>query len=106
MVEFDHTARGWSGHETDAFASTRHRNRGVFRDPVCGMIVDPQPDTPQAQHGGYIYHFCSAACQSKFAADPANRICIRIERICEFLGLLRTENTFLICQRRRSRKWP
>ncbi|WP_062763293.1 heavy metal translocating P-type ATPase [Falsirhodobacter sp. alg1] len=42
----------------------------VIRDPVCGMLVEPTPDTPVAEHDGHEYHFCSARCRDKFMADP------------------------------------
>src|SRR5690606_20599023 len=41
-----------------------------LRDPVCGMTV--KPDSPHRfEHGGRSWHFCSAHCVQKFAADPA-----------------------------------
>ena len=40
-------------------------------DPVCGMKVDPAISKHRFDHGGTTYHFCSAGCQGKFAADPA-----------------------------------
>ncbi|MBP6216617.1 MAG: heavy metal translocating P-type ATPase [Luteimonas sp.] len=40
------------------------------RDPVCGMAVTP--DSPhRVEHGGRTWHFCSARCADRFAADPA-----------------------------------
>jgi Cu+-exporting ATPase len=39
-------------------------------DPVCGMSVDPQSAKQRAEHDGRTYHFCSARCREKFAADP------------------------------------
>ncbi|MEK1850890.1 MAG: heavy metal translocating P-type ATPase [Phyllobacterium sp.] len=43
---------------------------GVVRDPVCGMMVDPEAGKPTAEHGGRLFHFCSSGCQSKFRKDP------------------------------------
>src|SRR3954469_9474644 len=40
------------------------------RDPVCGMGVAPAPSLHRFDYSGKTYHFCSAACRSKFAADP------------------------------------
>ncbi len=40
-------------------------------DPVCGMTVDPAKSPHRCTHDGRTYHFCSAGCRSKFAADPA-----------------------------------
>src|SRR3954471_8303817 len=39
-------------------------------DPVCGMTVDPQTAKHRHDHNSHTYYFCSAACRSKFAADP------------------------------------
>jgi len=39
-------------------------------DPVCGMKVDPHVGKPTHDYQGHTYHFCSAGCQAKFAADP------------------------------------
>jgi len=42
---------------------------GAGRDPVCGMVV--QPDSPHAsEFAGTRYRFCSAKCKAKFDADP------------------------------------
>src|SRR3954454_22836004 len=41
------------------------------RDPVCGMTVDPATSKHRFDHGGQTFHFCSAGCRTKFAADPA-----------------------------------
>jgi Cu+-exporting ATPase len=41
------------------------------RDPVCGMSVDPATSEHRFDHGGETFHFCSAGCRTKFAADPA-----------------------------------
>ena len=40
------------------------------RDPVCGMMVDPSTTAHRRDLGGATYHFCSAGCAGKFAADP------------------------------------
>ena len=40
-------------------------------DPVCGMTVDPATSKHRMEHGGSVFHFCSAGCRVKFAADPA-----------------------------------
>jgi Cu+-exporting ATPase len=42
----------------------------LLKDPVCGMTV--KADTPhRLTHDGHEVLFCSAACKTKFAADPA-----------------------------------
>src|SRR6201987_2332595 len=40
-------------------------------DPVCGMSVDPATSKHRFEHQGETFHFCSAGCRTKFAADPA-----------------------------------
>lgn len=40
-------------------------------DPVCGMTVDPATSKHRFEHDGKTFHFCSAGCRTKFAADPA-----------------------------------
>ena len=39
-------------------------------DPVCGMTVDPAKSPHRFSHAQMTYHFCSAGCRGKFAADP------------------------------------
>ncbi|TQF38405.1 haloacid dehalogenase [Bradyrhizobium sp. UNPF46] len=41
------------------------------KDPVCGMTVDPATSKHRFEHQGETFHFCSAGCRTKFAADPA-----------------------------------
>src|SRR5437016_10625126 len=44
--------------------------QAVTRDPVCGMSVDPATSKHGFDYRGEIFHFCSAGCRTKFAADP------------------------------------
>ncbi|WP_287988889.1 heavy metal translocating P-type ATPase [Acidiphilium sp.] len=46
-------------------------HQGAVTDPVCGMTVDPATSKHRFEHGGQIFHFCSAGCREKFATDPA-----------------------------------
>jgi P-type Cu+ transporter len=39
-------------------------------DPVCGMTVDPATSPHRFEYDGATFHFCSAGCRTKFAADP------------------------------------
>ncbi len=41
-----------------------------YKDPVCGMTVDPVTAKHRRQHGGQTYSFCSQGCADKFQADP------------------------------------
>src|SRR3954463_16081630 len=55
-----------AGHAHDHGAAA-----ATVRDPVCGMTVDPATSKHRFEHHGEIFHFCSAGCRTKFAADPA-----------------------------------
>jgi Cu+-exporting ATPase len=46
-------------------------NMARILDPVCGMIVGPARSKLRFEHNRKTFHFCSAGCRSKFAADPA-----------------------------------
>ena len=41
------------------------------RDPVCGMVVDPESAPARMTHADERYHFCATACRDRFARDPA-----------------------------------
>ena len=47
-------------------------NGSEFKDPVCGMTVDPKSATHKAEHGGKTYYFCCEHCLEKFRANPEN----------------------------------
>src|SRR6266478_6394641 len=44
------------------------------KDPVCGMMVDPQKSAGKVEHGGKTYYFCSARCADRFENNPKNFI--------------------------------
>jgi Cu+-exporting ATPase len=44
------------------------------RDPVCGMMVDPDQTPWREQHEGTTYHFCNPRCAGKFRRRPAHYI--------------------------------
>ncbi len=41
-----------------------------YKDPVCGMTVDPVTAKHSRQHAGQTYYFCCQGCAEKFQADP------------------------------------
>src|SRR4030081_3904572 len=55
---------GHSGHDhhTDGKANVRK--------PVCGMSVEHAKSLHRFDYRGETFHFCSAGCRTKFAADP------------------------------------
>jgi Cu+-exporting ATPase len=50
--------------------STHSHAAATTIDPVCGMTVDPAKSPHRHSHEQKTYHFCSAGCRGKFAADP------------------------------------
>jgi Cu+-exporting ATPase len=50
--------------------STHTHAADIVIDPVCGMKVDPEKSTHRYDYRHKTYHFCSAGCRGKFAADP------------------------------------
>jgi Cu+-exporting ATPase len=44
--------------------------KGMERDPVCGMSVDPEKARAKAERGGKSYYFCSGGCAQKFEREP------------------------------------
>lgn len=42
----------------------------MFKDPVCNMMVDEKTAKHISQAGGKQVYLCSAACKSKFEANP------------------------------------
>lgn len=61
---------GSSDHSSHAHGDHRSAGKGTVSDPVCGMAVDPATSQHRFDYRGDVYHFCSAGCQAKFAADP------------------------------------
>lgn len=40
------------------------------KDPVCGMVVDPQKPAAKVEHAGKTYYFCSKHCATRFTREP------------------------------------
>ncbi len=40
------------------------------KDPVCGMMVDPEKAAAKLEHAGKTYFFCSSRCTERFAKEP------------------------------------
>jgi Cu+-exporting ATPase len=60
---------GDAGHDHASHSHHAHTVATV-RDPVCGMTVDPATSKHRFDYRGETFHFCSAGCRVKFAADP------------------------------------
>ncbi|WKA28762.1 heavy metal translocating P-type ATPase [Bradyrhizobium roseum] len=60
---------GHGGHGHDHHDHPAH-GAATVRDPVCGMTVNPAISKHRFDYKGTTFHFCSAGCRTKFAADP------------------------------------
>jgi Cu+-exporting ATPase len=49
-----------------------------YKDPVCGMTVDPVTAKHRRQHADQTYSFCCQSCAEKFQADPEKYLVPRI----------------------------
>lgn len=49
----------------------RAHGDALVKDPVCGMSVDPHKAKYHHSHEGQPFYFCSAGCEKKFTANPA-----------------------------------
>src|SRR5882762_5480627 len=58
------------GHDHSGHGHGDHHANTTVRDPVCGMTVDAATSKHRFDYRGETYHFCSAGCRTKFAADP------------------------------------
>jgi Cu+-exporting ATPase len=73
MADAKKTDRGCCGGHHDHAGHAHgqfHAGDATVRDPVCGMTVDPATSKHRFDHHGKTFHFCSAGCRTKFAADP------------------------------------
>ncbi len=43
---------------------------GTVKDPVCGMMVDPEKATAKENLEGREFHFCGKGCAAKFRENP------------------------------------
>jgi len=63
------------GLSTLAFGQARNSNRKPekVRDPVCGIMVEKDPQLA-AEYKGKAYYFCSKADRDKFKQNPHNYV--------------------------------
>ena len=64
---------GHAHHHDDPAGHDHHAGQGAgrkVRDPVCGMMVDPERTEYHAEYHGHRFHFCSARCHDTFTANP------------------------------------
>ena len=42
----------------------------MFKDPVCGMEVDPKEAAGKLEYNGETYYFCGPGCKRDFDKNP------------------------------------
>lgn len=42
----------------------------MVKDPVCGMMVDPETAPAKVEYKGRTYYFCAQGCKAAFERDP------------------------------------
>ena len=42
----------------------------MIKDPVCGMMINPQNAKFKTQYKGQTYYFCSQFCKTMFEREP------------------------------------
>jgi Cu+-exporting ATPase len=42
----------------------------MFKDPICGMMLDEKNARFKSEHNGKTFYFCSAGCKGTFDKDP------------------------------------
>ncbi len=42
----------------------------LVRDPVCGMMIEPQDAVSHQEYRGQTYYFCNPSCAERFAGKP------------------------------------
>jgi P-type Cu+ transporter len=65
MMRHDH-----DHNHTHGRGLAEHELAVEVRDPVCGMMIQPEDAVGTAVHNGVTYHFCNPTCLTKFKADP------------------------------------
>ncbi len=43
----------------------------TVKDPICGMMIDPEKAAGSSKYEGQTYYFCGAGCKKSFDDDPA-----------------------------------
>lgn len=42
----------------------------TYKDPVCGMDIDPATAAGTSEYNGQTYYFCSLGCKKAFDKEP------------------------------------
>lgn len=51
----------------------------MFKDPICGMEVDPQTAAGKSEYQGQPYYFCSNGCKKAFDKEPQKYVKTQVQ---------------------------
>lgn len=51
-----------------------NRPEKTYKDPVCGMDVNPKTAAATAEYKGKTYYFCATGCQKEFLENPGKYV--------------------------------
>jgi YHS domain-containing protein/uncharacterized membrane protein YraQ (UPF0718 family) len=51
-------------------------------DPVCGMTVDPVPESVRHSYAGREFYFCCTGCREAFSSDPLGYLAVAPDPVC------------------------
>jgi P-type Cu+ transporter len=70
----DEYERSLSGTATGATAEDSGPAPVTAVDPICGMTVVVDADTPQLEHEGETVYFCCTGCRTKFEKEHLHAV--------------------------------
>jgi YHS domain-containing protein len=60
----------WGAEQPEPSITLNHKEKGMAKDPVCGMEVNSKTAQKKLEHKGKTYHFCTTLCMLTFQNDP------------------------------------
>ncbi|MFV0389770.1 MAG: heavy metal translocating P-type ATPase [Pyrinomonadaceae bacterium] len=61
----------------------------TYKDPICGMNVNPETAAASFEHDGTIYYFCSKGCEKQFKENSTNRVVSEKAAMPQMIGITR-----------------
>src|SRR5882762_3601198 len=65
-----------SSHDASGISLPIIKGPAKHKDPVCGMMVDPEKAAGKVEHAGQTYYFCSKSCAERFSREPEKYLAV------------------------------
>jgi len=65
-----------SSHDASGVSLPIIKGPAKYKDPVCGMMVDPEKAAGKVEHAGQTYYFCSKGCAERFSHEPEKYLAV------------------------------